>query len=236
MNTPIASIVEEARRTGEFTIPRQGIGMYKTLRPGVWRINTTRILGVSGVDVADLTTAEIEGRRQVHELVDFLRNRIPGCENVTLLDTAATIGVRETRRIVGDYVLTLEDLESGRHFDDVIGTCGYPVDIHSPVDEGGRLEDDETANIYEMPYRMLVPDRLDGVLVAGRSVSATHEALAAIRVMPPSFAMGQAAGTAAALAVATGVQPRAVDIETMQGMLREDGAYLGAVPAPQTVH
>ncbi|MGP4915579.1 FAD-dependent oxidoreductase [Brachybacterium tyrofermentans] len=233
---PFASIVEEARRNGEFTIPRKGIGMYKTMRPGVWRINTTRILGVSGVDVADLTKAEIEGRKQVHELVDFLRHRIPGCENVTLLDTAATIGVRESRRIVGDYTLTLKDLESGRHFEDVIGTCGYPVDIHSPVDEGGRLEEDPTANIYEMPYRILVPHELDGVLVAGRCVSATHEALAAIRVMPPSFAMGQAAGTAAALAAATDVQPRAVDIETVQEMLLQDGAFLGSERIPQTIH
>ncbi|MFD1718477.1 FAD-dependent oxidoreductase [Georgenia deserti] len=232
---PFASIVEKARQSGEFTIPRKGIGLYKTLRPGVWRINTTRILGVSGVDVADLTKAEIEGREQVQQLVDFLRRRIPGFSDATLLDTASTIGVRETRRIVGDYTLTLKDLETGRHFEDVIGTCGYPVDIHSPVDEGGRLEDDETANVYEMPYRMLVPRDLDGVLVAGRCVSASHEALAAIRVMPPSFAMGQAAGTAAALAVAAGVQPRSVDVATLQHQLLEDGAYLGPEMVPETV-
>ncbi|WP_051425829.1 FAD-dependent oxidoreductase [Jiangella gansuensis] len=232
---PFASIVEEARRAGEFTIPRKGIGLYKTLRPGVWRINTTRVLGVSGVDVADLTTAEIEGREQVHDLMAFLRRRIPGFAEATLLDTAATIGVRETRRIVGEYTLTADDLETGRHFDDVIGTCGYPIDIHSPVDAGGRLEEDPTANVYEMPYRSLVPKDLDGVLVAGRSVSATHEALAAIRVMPPSFAMGQAAGTAAALAVKAGVQPRHVDIAALQRQLLEDNAYLGPHKVPETV-
>ncbi|WP_235912202.1 FAD-dependent oxidoreductase [Ruania zhangjianzhongii] len=232
---PFKSIVDEGRRAGEYSIPRMGIGLYKTLRPGVWRLNTTRVLGVSGVDVADLTAAEIEGRKQVHELIAFLRRRAPGFSQATLLDTAAMIGVRETRRIVGDYTLTLADLETGRHFEDVIGTCGYPVDIHSPVDAGGRLEDDPTANIYEMPFRMLVPQTLDGVLVAGRSVSATHEALAAIRVMPPSFAMGQAAGTAAALAVATGVQPRAVDVQALQDQLLEDNAYLGAERVPQTI-
>ncbi|GAA4431433.1 FAD-dependent oxidoreductase [Georgenia halophila] len=232
---PFASIVEDARQKGEYTIPRKGIGLYKTMRPGVWRINTTRVLGVSGVDVADLTTAEIEGRKQVHELMEFLRGRVPGFADAMLLDTAATIGVRESRRIVGEYTLTLDDLETGRHFDDVIGTCGYPVDIHSPTDAGGRLEDDPTANVYEMPYRMLVPRDLDGVLVAGRCVSATHEALAAIRVMPPSFAMGQAVGTAAALAVATGVQPRAIDVDTLQDQLLEDHAYLGPERVPQTV-
>lgn len=232
---PFKSIVDEGRRTGEYTIPRMGIGLYKTLQDGVWRLNTTRVLGLSGVDVADLTAAEIEGRQQVHDLLAFLRRRVPGFSEARLLDTAATIGVRESRRIVGKYTLTLQDLETGRHFDDVIGTCGYPVDIHSPVDAGGRLEDDPTANIYEMPFGMLVPRDLDGVLVAGRCVSATHEALAAIRVMPPSFAMGQAAGTAAALAVAGGVQVRAVDVQKLQEQLLEDGAYLGTERVPQTV-
>lgn len=232
---PFKSIVDEGRRNGEYSIPRMGIGLYKTLRPGVWRLNTTRVLGVSGVDVADLTAAEIEARQQVHDLISFLRRRAPGFSEATLLDTAAMIGVRETRRIVGEYTLDLKDLESGRHFQDVIGTCGYPVDIHSPVDAGGRLEDDPTANIYEMPYRMLVPRDLDGVLVAGRCVSATHEALAAIRVMPPSFAMGQAAGTAAALAVASGVQVRGIEVEKLQQQLVEDGAYLGTQRVPQTV-
>jgi len=223
---PFTSIVAEARERGEFTIPRRGVGMYKTLRPGVWRINTTRILGVSGVDVADLTRAEIEGRRQVEELMEFFRRRLPGFGDATLLDTAATIGVRETRRMVGEYTLTLDDLSTGRHFPDVIGLCGYPVDIHSPVDADGRLEDDPTANIYEMPYRILVPEALDGVLVAGRCVSATHEALAAIRVMPPAFAMGQAAGTAAAMAADADVPPRSVAVGDLQRHLLADGAVL----------
>lgn len=224
---PFSAIVEEGRRSGEFTVPKRAIGLYKTLRPGVWRMNNTRILGVSGVDVADLTRAEIEGRAQVNELVGFLRKRVPGFANASLLDTASAVGVRETRRVVGEYTLTLEDLETGRHFDDVVALCGYPVDIHSPTDGGGRLEEDPTANIYEIPYRILVPESIDGVLVAGRAVSATHEALAAIRVMPPAFATGQAAGTAAALAVAQGVAPRAIDVDGLQDRLLADDVYLG---------
>lgn len=225
---PFASIVAKARAEGRFPAPRMGVGMYKTLRPGVWRINTTRILGKDATRSADLTAAEIEGREQVLKLIDFFRAEIPGFRDCELLDTAATIGVRESRRVVGEYVLTLEDLQTGRHFDDVVAMCGYPVDIHDPAGSGGGSDERwGTANAYEIPYRSLVPRDLDGLLVAGRCASATHEAMAAIRVMPPAFAMGQAAGTSAALAVADGIAPRGVDIEALQRRLLADGAYLG---------
>ena len=225
---PFASIVAEARAAGRFPAPRMGVGMYKTLRPGVWRINTTRILGRDGTRSADLTAAEIEGREQMLKLIQFFRAELPGFRDCELLDTAATVGVRETRRVIGEYVLTLEDLQTARHFDDVIAMCAYPVDIHDPAGSGGGSDEKwGTANAYEIPYRSLVPRDVDGLLVAGRCASATHEAMAAIRVMPPSFAMGQAAGTAAALAVAAGVAPRAVDVAELQERLLAGDAYLG---------
>jgi hypothetical protein len=225
---PFASIVTEGRRTGEFPSPRRGVGMYRTLEPGVWRINTTRVLGRDGTETRDLTHAEIDGRRQVHDLVEFFRSRLPGFERCRLLDTASQIGVRETRRILGEYLLTLDDLQSGREFDDVIGLCGYPVDIHSPTSDGGGVSEDlATANIYQIPYRSLVPREIDQLLVAGRCVSATHEALAAIRVMPPAFAMGQAAGTAAAIAVRQGCSPRRVPVGELQNLLVSQGAEIG---------
>ena len=206
--------------------------MYKTLQDGVWRINTTRIQGLDGTDVGDLTKAEIEGHRQVTQLMAFFRKSLPGFENCTLLDTAATIGVRETRRIVGEYTLTLDDLATGRDFPDTIALCGYPVDIHSPDGDGsggsgGGVEDVPTANVYQIPYRCLVPIGCEQLLVAGRSVSSTHEALGAIRVMPPAFAMGQAAGTAAAMSVAEGVSPREIDVARLRVALLADGVYLG---------
>lgn len=225
---PFASIVAEARAKGDFPIQRRGVGLYKTLDPGVWRINTTRMHRLDGTDADDLTAGEIEGRRQVMALMKFFREYLPGFENVELLDTANMVGVRETRRIVGEYTLTLDDLASGRSFEDVIALCGYPVDIHSPTDDsGGTTGELQTANVYQMPYRIMVPKEMDGLLIAGRAVSATHEALAAIRVMPPAFALGEAAGTAAAIAVEHRVQPRNVPIDRLQWQLVRQGAYLG---------
>ncbi len=225
---PFASLVQQARERGEFPSPRRGVGLYRTLEPGVWRINTTRIQRRVGTDAVDLTRAEIEGRQQVKALIQFFRTSLPGFERAELLDTATHIGVRETRRIQGEYTLTLEDLAQGREFDDVIALAGYPVDIHSPTGDGGGATGEwTTANIYQIPYRALVPVRVDQLLVAGRSLSATHEAQAAVRVMPPAFAMGQAAGTAAAIAVARGVAPRRISVRELQAALLRAGAYLG---------
>lgn len=227
---PFASIVAKARESGAFPIQRLGVGMYRTLQPGVWRINTTRIQRRNGTDVHDLTEAELEGRRQVMQLMTFFREWLPGFENCVLIDTAATIGVRETRRIRGEYTLTLDDLATGRDFDDVIALCGYPVDLHSPTGPGGGANGEmPTANVYQIPYRSLVPVDVDGLLVAGRCVSATHEALAAIRVMPPAFAMGEAAGTAAAIAIQRAVPPRQVPIYELHERLNRQGAYLGTL-------
>jgi hypothetical protein len=225
---PYAGIVAKAQRQGRFPVPRRGIGLYKTLQPGVWRINTSRVLKRNGTDVFDLSAAEIEGREQVYALLDFFRSDLPGFENCRLLDTAAQIGVRETRRVVGEYMLSLGDLQNGRQFEDVIALCGYPVDIHDPTGSGGGVaEAPPTANAYEIPYRILVPKTLDGLLVAGRAVSATHEALGAIRVMPPCFAMGEAAGIAAAMAVESGIEPRTVSVLELQRRLKDGGAYIG---------
>lgn len=230
---PYASIVARATAEGRFPSPRRGIGLYKTLRPGVWRINTSRILGKDGTDPRDLTAAELAGREQVHRLVRFFQAELPGFERCELLDTAATVGVRETRRIVGEHVLSLADLQQARHFDDVIALCGYPVDIHDPTGAGGGVDEAYgTANAYEIPYRSLVPLRVERLLVAGRCLSATHEAMAATRVMPPAFATGHAAGVAAALAVQDGITPRKVDIDRLQRSLLAQDAYLGPELTP----
>jgi FAD dependent oxidoreductase len=225
---PFSSLVMKAREDGRFPIPRRGIGLYKTLEPGVWRINTTRVHRRLGTSADDLTQAEIEGRRQMLALMAFFRATLPGFERCELLDTATQIGVRETRRITGEYTVTLEDLAAGREFDDVIALSGYPVDIHSPTGDGGGVTGElKTANIYQIPYRAMVPHGVEHLLVAGRALSATHEALAAIRTMPAMMAMGEAAGTAAALALRAGVSPRRVAVPAVQQQLVRQGAFLG---------
>jgi 2-polyprenyl-6-methoxyphenol hydroxylase-like FAD-dependent oxidoreductase len=221
-------IIEAARQRGEWTIPREKVGIYRTQQPGVWRVNTSRIQSLDGTRAADLTRAELEGRRQAWQLVAFFRRHLPGFANCILLDTATQVGVRETRRITGEYELTREDLITGRPFDDVVCLYAYPIDIHSPDGKGGGTkESPPIANAYQLPYRILVPVAVDGLLAAGRCVSATHEALAAIRVMPCAFALGQAAGTAAALALRTGAEPRGVNTAELQRRLLAQGVYLG---------
>ena len=223
-----SSCIRAAQANGDYSIPRERLSMYESPQEGVWRVNVSRILGVDGTNGEDLTRAEIIGRRQVMEILAFLRKYVPGFTNCTLIDTAAQVGVRETRRIVGEYTLTQEDLISGRDFPDTIAYCAYPMDIHSPTDGGGGISNrGETANAYQIPYRSLVPQGIEQLLVAGRCVSATHEALGAIRVMPPSFAMGEAAGTAAAIAQTEDLTPREVPIAWVQELLLKHGSYLG---------
>ncbi|WP_218103799.1 FAD-dependent oxidoreductase [Paenibacillus hemerocallicola] len=224
-----AGIIDRKRESGEWTVARDKVAMYKTPQDGVWRFNITRIQQLDGTSVEDLTRAELDGRRQVFQLVRFFRDCLPGFERAILIDTAAQVGVRETRRITGEYELTLDDLIAPTAFPDVIALCGYPVDIHSPTGAGGGCTDEfPTANAYEIPYRSLVPVGLDNLLVAGRCISATHEALSAVRVMPPCFAMGQAAGVAAALCAERGTAPRRVDVNELQSELLKQNAYLGA--------
>lgn len=223
-----AGIIDAARERGEWTVARDKVAMYKSTQNGVWRFNITRIQMLDGTNVEDLTRAELLGRRQVFQLVQFFRKHLPGFENAILIDTAAQVGVRETRRITGEYELTLQDLIEPTAFPDVIALCGYPVDIHNPVGhDGGCTDEFPTANAYEIPYRSLVPIGITNLLVAGRCISATHEALSAVRVMPPCFAMGQAAGISAAICVEQNIMPRDVNTSLLQKELLKQNAYLG---------
>ena len=225
------SIVEVAKKRGDFPIMRDKAGIYRTQQKGVWRVNTSRLQKLDGTNAHDLVYAELEGRKQVHVLMRFFREYLPGFENATLMDTAAQIGVRETRRIVGEYTLTADDLSSGRHFDDVIALQSFPVDLHPAVGDGGGTDTGldrgfTTAPVYEIPYRCLVPKEVEQLLVAGRSVSSTREALAAIRIMPTCFALGQAAGVAGAIAVADETSVREIEIGRLHQVLIAQEAIL----------
>jgi len=219
-------IVQEARARGQFPVPREYLNIYREPEPGIWRANITRLHDIDGTNPEDLTRAEIEGRRQVMKVLAFMRDRCPGLEQARLLEIATQIGIRETRRIEGLYTLTGEDVLRGARFDDAIARCAYPIDIHDPTGTRGKLVGLEDAGYYEIPYRCLVPVRVDNLLVAGRCLSATHEAAASARVIPPVYAMGQAAGTAAALCVRVRRRPRDLDGRRLRETLRAQGAIV----------
>ena len=218
-------IVQQAKARGEWKLPREYVNLYREPAPGQWRVNTTRVHDVDGTNPDDLSRAEIESRRQAWELIRFFRSHCPGLENVQLIQTGAQVGVRETRHILGDYVLTGADVLEGSRFDDAIAHCSYPVDIHDPQGPRGRLEGIR-ADHYEIPYRCLVPRGVDNLLIAGRPISADHEGAASARVIPPCYATGQAAGTAAAISIKEYVTPRHLDVELLRTTLREQGAIV----------
>ena len=201
-------------------------------RTGEWAFNATRVLGADGTDSLSLTRAEIEGRRQVFELMDeFLRPQVPGFERAFVAWTAPKIGVRETRRIVGAYTLTGEDVWNFTDFPDAICHGSYPIDIHSPTGATTEFPEEHFygGRHWSIPYRSLVPLEINNLLVGGRCLSATHEALAAVRVMANTMATGEAAGTAIALAQQAGIDPAALDPRELRHQLLKQGAWLKEV-------
>ncbi|MBQ2993618.1 MAG: FAD-dependent oxidoreductase [Alistipes sp.] len=190
----------------------------------IW-VNMTRVNGVDSTDPASYTHGEHEARRQMYEVTDYLKNFVPGFESAWIERSAAFMGIRESRVIVGKYVMTAQDILHQKSFDDVIAVAGYPVDIHHA--EGGDCTMLFCDDAYDIPYGVLVPEHIEGLLVAGRCSSMDHEAMAATRVMSTCMALGEAAGTAARIAIADGVLPSGVDVKKVQAALLESGAYLG---------
>ena len=216
--------IAEARKNGDWTLERDEIGNYEQPVNNRWKMNTTRMAGVDATRTEDVTRGLIEGREQVQQVMAFLRKYVPGCENVELIQVASALGVRETRHIVGKYELTVDDIMSQKHFDDAICTFGYAVDIHDPQGNGGVFQ--EVNHYYTIPFRCMVPVECENLLVAGRSICGSSEAAASYRVMPCCIALGQAAGTAAALALRTGGEAADVDIGLLRRTLIEQGAVI----------
>jgi hypothetical protein len=194
------------------------------LRKGEVWVNMTRVNGVNGTDPASLTHGEIDGRNQIIDIQKYLIGYVPGFENAYFLKTAPFLGIRETRRIQGHYTMTRDDIMTCRHFDDAIAVASYPLDIHHPQGGGCTLE--WCGDCYDIPYRSLIPQKIKNLIVAGRCISTTHEAMSAIRVMAPCMAMGEAAGRAAKMAIRKGIQPADLDVKQLQQELLEHGAYL----------
>jgi len=236
------SLVKEAMAKGELHLGRNSVLLLTTLWPGMITFNSTRVIGKRGIDARDLTEAEIDGRRQAMSLAGFMKKYVPGFSRAYVVTTGVQIGVRESRRLVGEYVLTGKDVQRGHKLPDGIARGYFPIDIHNPSGKEGYGPGDSTwtelEDSYDIPFRCCLPERVEGLLVAGRCISASHEAVGSIRSTGTCMALGQAVGTAAALAVRRGILPRHLDIGELQALLEAQGASLrrpeGQVPGGPT--
>jgi hypothetical protein len=246
--------VEKAMGEGRLRFYNANLTVQNKMHRDFLSPNMTRWAGDS-TDVRDLTQGELALRAQAWALVAFLRGEVPGFEDCYLLRTSPQIGPRESRQVLGDYVLTGDDVQAGRKFGDAIARGSWWIDIHCPLghtypvhlctvecprgaacpywaaEHATSMR--STAELYppdddwyDIPYRCLTPRGVDNLLVSGRCISATHEGMAGARVMGTCVAIGQAAGIAAALATRAGVNPRDVDVAELRGLLAADGALV----------
>ncbi|GKQ51339.1 membrane protein [Bradyrhizobium sp. Ce-3] len=228
----------QAEAAGTYKFPRKSAIVRPQKSQIEWRVNFTQVTrsdggAISGIDPDDMTRGEIEGRRQAVEAFRFLRT-VPGFENSYIVDLPPQLGIRETRRVIGGYMLSGEDVLGCASFADSIGVNGWPMEKHVPGDVTFEFPPiPESRGYNELPYRMLVPEGVDNLLVAGRCASMTHEGQSAARVSGACFVMGEAAGTAAALALSGNTIPRDISVEKLQQQLGKQGAFIGrdqAVP------
>jgi ribulose 1,5-bisphosphate synthetase/thiazole synthase len=218
------ALMGEAVEQG-YALPRKEGSVHITPFEGVMVTNMTRVGQVNPIDAEALTEAEIEGRRQAEEYARFLTDKVPGYEKAVLAQLSHQIGVRESRRIYGRYRLTKDDVLNARDFDDAIARCGAPIeDHHAGSDTGWQYLPDGAT--YGIPYRCLLPETVEGLLVVGRCLSAEHDAHASVRSMGQCMAMGQAAGLAAVIANAARIMPHEVDSQTLRDRLTQIGAVV----------
>lgn len=204
------------------------------LSRGIYTLNATRIADIDSTNVDDLTKAEILGRKEIPILLHFFRENIPGFEDAYLLDVASQMGVRETRRIVGDYTITREDVLNGTSKPDAIAKAVAQIDIHGSDDKShGKkffwtklAKDEDRSYSYDIPYRAMLPQGINNLLIAGRPISSTREAHGSVRFMPPCMAVGEAAGVAAALCIREKAGTRQLDVSKLQDLLKAQGVIL----------
>ena len=207
-----------AKASGEIKNPREDVLCFNW-NDGYIHFNTTRIIKLNPTDPFDVSRAEVESREQVAEIVTFLKNNFESCRDAVVSSIASHIGIRESRKLVGEYVLTADDLIACRKFDDAIALGDYDIDIHNPEGAGTSHHFFKYGEVYTIPYRSLIPREYDNMLVAGRCLSATHEAQASVRIMPICCCMGEAAGRAMALAKKGATGTREINISELQKQL-----------------
>jgi len=218
---------KEALERGEFINPRENVLAVKMPVPNVLHLNTTRVVKLDPTNPIDVSKAEIIARKQVYEVYEFMKKHGDGLENSYLMMTAPEIGVRESRKIVGDYILTETDARNCTKFDDAIAACNYDIDIHSPDGTGTSHYYFPNGEYYTIPYRSLIPKTVNNLLVAGRCISSDHGAQASYRVMSTVCCIGEAAGTAIGLAVKNKVDVRSVDVKELQRIIKDNGGFIG---------
>jgi hypothetical protein len=228
MGETVSSLIREKAAGNEYNLPRAKIWLFPTTRPDEILCNCTRVIGADGRELnplyaRDFTEAEIEGRRQVREYARFFRDNLVGCERSFVNDTGVQVGVRQTRQARGIELLRNADVLSGAKFRDGIARSPWPIELHAGAKP--RVEwllDD----VYEIPYGCFVPQRGEGLLTAGRCLSAEHEAVASARVTAQCFSYGHAVGRAAAICALDRLAPRSVDGAAIRAELNQDGAQL----------
>ncbi len=228
----IPALMEQAEAAGTHHFPRKA-AIVRPQKSGIeWRVNFTQLArsdgsAINGLEPDDLSRGEIEGRRQAVNAFNFLRT-VPGFEKSYIVDLPPQLGIRETRRVVGGYMLSGEDVLGCASFEDSIGVNGWPMESHVAGDVVFTFPPiPESRGFNELPYRMLTPEGLDNLLVAGRCASMTHDGQSAARVSGACFAMGEAAGTAAALALSGNTVTGDIAVERLQQTLRQQGAFIG---------
>ncbi|MCR5753697.1 MAG: FAD-dependent oxidoreductase [Acetatifactor sp.] len=225
--------VARAKACGDFPLGEKEVATFVLQNRDCAGVNFGHIYDVNPLDVKGLTAAEISAREKSLELLDFFKKYVPGFENSYILSTGPAIGVRESRRIVGEYRLTRQDYYEQREFEDAIARYAYPIDVHAVEQKKDPDGEDEFVSSaypagasYTIPYRALLPKQLSNVIVAGRSLASDRAINGSARVAPACFAMGQAAGTAAALSVRDKVGVKNIDVSKLRQMLTEQGACL----------
>ena len=202
---------------GEIPEKIAAVRLHPMVYDGYRQVNTTQVNGVDMTRVEQIFKADLELREQMYLLEDFFHKHIPGYENCRVISSGTTTGVRETRRVIGDYVITAEEMAAGCRFDDVIvHRAEFIVDIHNPAGSGQAEDHIQYCDPYDLPYRCFTPKGVENLYTAGRCISGTHRAHASYRVMSICMAMGEAVGTAAALCAAEGVTPRNLDVKKLQ--------------------
>lgn len=222
----LQELYKEKQAKGEITNPRENILVFFGVGEDVLHFNSTRVVKLDPTNPFDVSKAEVIARKQIRELISFLRENSDAFHESALISVAVDIGVRESRKLKGVHILEGDELINCTRFEDSIALGNYDIDIHSPTGTGTSHRYFKDGEFYTIPYRSLLPKEYDNLLVAGRCLSATHEAQASVRIMPICCCLGEAAGTAVSIAYKTNKNAHTVDIKALQQKLIKNGAVL----------